>query len=134
MAKAKTFVSGSLPYKLFAEATLVGSDLLVVIYGGDRPHIGSVAVAVPRPSLQNRGVMSATSSVYNLPGHKDQIIAQRVSEALASKLKRTVVVMAGFHRDGINEKGIKKVIENAETLAQKIHTSLEKLKVRHEAV
>ncbi len=134
MAKAKTFVSGAIPYKLFAEVKLIGSDLLVVISGGDRPHIGSVAVAMPRPSLQNRGVMSATSSVYNLPGHKDQVIAQRVSEALASKLNRNVVVMAGFHSDRINEKGIKKVIENAETLAQKINTSLKKVKVRHEAV
>jgi len=128
MEKAKTFISGALPYTLSAEVKLIGSDLLVVITGGDKPHIGSVAVAMPRPSLQNRRVISATSSVYNLPGHKDQVIAQRVSEALASKLNCTVAVMAGFHSDGISEKGIKKVIENAEILAQKIHAALKKVK------
>lgn len=134
MLKAEMFAAGVFPYKVNAEVRLIGSDLLVVISGGDRPHIGSIAVAMPRPSLQNRGVMSATSSVYNLPGHKDQVIAQRVSEVLSSKLGRNVVVMAGFHSKGISEKGIKKVIENTEKLARKIHTSLKKLKVRNEAV
>jgi len=128
MAEAKTFIFGALPYKLSAEVKLIGSDLLVVITGGDKPHIGSVAVAMPRPSLQNRRVMSATSSVYNVPGHKDQVIAQRISEVLSSKLNCTAVVMAGFHSDGISEKGIKKVIENAEKLAQKIHAALKKVK------
>jgi phage gp45-like len=130
MAEAKTFISGALPYKLSAEVKLIGSDLLVVITGGDTPHIGSVAVAMPRPSLQNRRVMSATSSVYNVPGHKDQVIAQRISEVLSARLNRTVVVVAGFHLDGIGEQGIKKVVENAERLAHKIHASLKKMKVQ----
>ena len=129
MIKAKTFVSGALPYKLSAEVKFVGDDLLVAISGGDTPHIGSVAVALPRPSLRNRRAMSATSSVYNLPGHKDQVIAQRVSEVLSARLNRTVVVVAGFHLDGIGEQGIKKVVENAERLAKKIHASLKKKKL-----
>jgi hypothetical protein len=128
MIKAKTFVSGALPYKLSAEVTRISSDLLVVISGGDKPHIGSVAVAMPRPSLQNRRVMSATSSVYNLPGHKDQVIAQRVSEVLSARLNCNVVVTAGVHLDDIGQKGVKRVLENAEKLARKIHTSLKKVK------
>ena len=128
MLKARFFTAGAVPYKVSAEVRLIGADLLVVITGGDKPHIGSVAVAMPRPSLQNRRVISATSSVYNMPGHKDQVIAQRVSEVLSSKLNCTVAVMAGFHSDGISEKGIKKVIENAEILAQKIHAALKRVK------
>jgi len=129
MINAKTFVSGVQPYKLSAEVMLVGTDLLVVISGGDKPHMGSVAVAMPRPSLRNRRLMSATSSVYNVPGHKDQAIAQRVSEMLSSKLNCTVVVTAGFHLDDISGQGIKKVIENAERLAQKIHALLTKVRL-----
>jgi hypothetical protein len=127
MTKADTFVSGAHPYKLSADVKFIGADLLVVVSGGDAPHIGSVAVALPRPSLQNRRIMSATSSVYNLPGHKDQAIAQRVSEVLSSTLNCTVVVTAGFHRDGISGQGIKRVLENAEELAEKISTSLKKI-------
>ncbi len=128
MIRAKTFVSGALPYKLSAEVKFVGADLLVVISGGDTPHIGSVAVALPRPSLQNRRVISATSSVYNVLGHKDQAIVQRVSEVLAATLNCTVVVTAGFHLDGISRVGIKRVLENAEKLAEKIGTSLKRVK------
>jgi gallate decarboxylase subunit D len=128
MTKAAAFVSGAHPYKLSAEVKFIGADLLVVVSGGDAPHIGSVAVALPRPSLRNRRIISATSSVYNLPGHKDQVIAQRVSEALASRLNCTVVATAGFHRDGISREGIERVLENAETLAEKISTSLRRLK------
>ena len=122
------FTAGAVLYKLSAEVRLVGDDLLVVITGGDRPHIGSAAVALPRVSLRDRRVMSATSSVYNIPGHKDQVLAQRVSEVLASRLNRTVVAVAGFHKDGISERGIKKVMENAERLAEKICASLKKMK------
>ena len=129
MTKADTFVSGAHPYKLSAEIKFIGTDLLVVVSGGDAPHIGSVAVALPRVSLRDRGVMSATSSVYNIPGHKDQVLAQRVSEVLASRLNRTVVAVAGFHKDGISERGIKKVMENAERLAEKICASLKKMKL-----
>jgi len=130
MTKADTFVSGAHPYKLSAEVTFVGNDLLVVISGGDKPHIGSVAVAQPRPSLRNRRVMSATSSVYNLPGHKDQVIAQRVAEVLSARFKCNVVVTAGFHLDDISEQGVKRVLENAEKLAQKIPPSLKQVKNR----
>ncbi len=128
MTNADTFVAGAHPYKLYAEVKFIGADLLVIISGGDAPHIGSVAVAQPRPSLQNRRVISATSSVYNVPGHKDQVIAQRVSEALASHLNCTVVATAGFHRDGIGGKGIAQVLANAEKLAGKISASLMKMK------
>ena len=129
MTKADTLVSGAHPYKLSAEIMFIGTDLLVVVSGGDAPHIGSVAVALPRVSLRDRGVMSATSSVYNIPGHKDQVLAQRVSEVLASRLNRTVVAVAGFHKDGISERGIKKVMENAERLAEKTCASLKKMKL-----
>ncbi len=118
--KKKTFSCGSPPYKVEAQVTLIGSDLLVALYGGSKPHIGSVAVALPRPSLKDNKQMSSTSSVYNFLGHKDYVIAQRVAELLSSRLNKNVVVVAGIHIDGISKKGIAKVIENCDKLAQKI--------------
>jgi hypothetical protein len=118
--KKKTFSCGSPPYKVEAQVTLIGSDLLVALYGGSKPHIGSVAVALPRPSLKDKKQMSSTSSVYNFLGHKDYVIAQRVAELLSSRLNKNVVVVAGIHIDGISKKGIAKVLENCDKLAQKI--------------
>ena len=124
--KKKTFSCGSPPYKVEAQVTLIGSDLLVSLYGGSKPHIGSVAVALPRPSLKDKKQMSSTSSVYNFLGHKDYVIAQRVAELLSSRLNKNVVVVAGIHIDRISKKGIAKVIDNCDKLAQKIYKAIEK--------
>ena len=40
-------------YDLEASGQWLGPDLLVAIWGGEKPHIGAVAVAQPRPSLKN---------------------------------------------------------------------------------
>ena len=121
-----TFSYGSAPYKIEAEVRLIGSDLLVILYGGNKPHIGSAAVAHPRPSLKNKKRMSSTASVYNFLGHKDGVVAQSVSEMLSSKLKKNVVVLAGIHIDKISEEGIEKVVENCGRLAQKVCKAIEK--------
>lgn len=117
----KRFSCGEAPYTLEAEVRLLGSDLLVILSGGTKPHIGSIAVALPRPSLANEKIVSSTSSVYNFVGHKDHVIAQRIAEKLSSRLDRHVVAVAGFHIDEISEEGIARVIENCDGLAQEIY-------------
>ena len=119
-----TFSCGSLPYKVRAEVRLVGSDLLVVLHGGSKPHIGSVAVAHPRPSLKDKKQVSSTSSIYNFLGHKEGVVAQKVSETLSAALNRNVVVVAGIHIDRITQKGITKILENCDGVTQKIYKSL----------
>ena len=49
--KAPVRVSAGDSYAVEAAAAWVGGDLLVWMWGGDRPHIGAVAAAHPRPSL-----------------------------------------------------------------------------------
>ena len=122
--KKKTFSCGASPYKVRAEVRLVGSDLLVILHGGSKPHIGSVAVALPRPSLKDKKQVSSTSSIYNFLGHKDGVVAQKVSETLSAALDRNVVVVAGIHIDRITQKGIEKILENCDKLAGKIYKSL----------
>ncbi len=122
----KTFTHGSDLYKVKAEVRMVGSDILVILYGGQKPHIGSIAVALPRPSLENRKRTSSTSSVYNFLGHKDDVVAQKMSEALSARLNKKVVVAAGIHVDRITQEGIEKVLENCDKLVHKICKGLRK--------
>jgi len=107
-------------YDLEAGVRFVGLDVLVAIWGGEKPHIGAVSVAQPRPSLKDPEVMSATASVICLPGHKEDELAKAVSEILAAALNTPVVVTAGIHWDNINEEGIQKVIENSKILVDLI--------------
>jgi hypothetical protein len=120
----KKFSFGSMPYTVHAEVRLLGADILVILSGGTKPHIGSIAVGLPRPSLADKEMVSSTTSVYNFLGHKDHVIAQRVAEMLSSRLNRNVVTLAGFHIDKITQAGISRVVENCDALAEKIYEEI----------
>jgi len=107
-------------YDLEASVRFVGEDVLVAIWGGEKPHIGAVSVAQPRPSLKDAKITSATASVICLPGHKEDELVKATSEILAAALNTSVVVTAGIHWDNINEEGIQKVIANSKILVDRI--------------
>ena len=89
----------------------IGSDILVSVWGGTRPHIGAVGIAIPRPSLKDPGKWSATSSIFTFLGHKEDSLVKQISERLATRLRKNVVVTAGLHWNSINPGEIK-IIEN----------------------
>jgi gallate decarboxylase subunit D len=107
-------------YDLQAAVRFVGKDILVAIWGGDRPHIGAVAIAQPRPSLRDPKEISATTSVYCFLGHKEDALAKAAANTLAAKLNTQTVVTAGIHWDNINEEGIRIVNANSLLLTELI--------------
>jgi len=60
-------------FDLEASVRFVGKDLLVAIWGGERPHIGAVAIAQPRPSLKDPAQISSTGSVFCQGPSSDQL-------------------------------------------------------------
>ena len=107
-------------YDLTASVRWIGPDLLVAVWGGEKPHIGAVAVAQPRPSLKDPEVNSATASVICNVGHKEDELVKAASEILASVLETYVVVAAGIHWDNIDDKGIQTIIKNSRILVEMI--------------
>ena len=107
-------------YDLTASVRWIGPDLLVAIWGGEKPHIGAVAVAQPRPSLKDPEVTSATASVICNVGHKEDELVKAASEILASVLKTQVVVAAGIHWDNLDDEGIQTIIKNSRILVEMI--------------
>ena len=110
-----------------AKAILVGEDLCVIISGGDKPHIGCVTASVPRPSLSDSNRTSATTSVINFTGHKDDEVARYVSHKLSSILNKNVVVTCGIHVNHITIDEIKKVKDLTEELTQLLRSKLSEL-------
>ncbi len=94
-----------------AVTTPMGKDLCVVITGGDGPHLGAVALAQPRRSLEDAARISASTSVLTLPGHKEDMLARRVAERLAAARNVNVVVCCGIHVDHISASELKAVDE-----------------------
>ncbi len=107
-------------YDIEASVRFIGQDLLVAIWGGEKPHIGAVSAAHPRPSLKDPDITSATASVICFTGHKEDELAKAVSEKLASALETNVVVTAGIHWDNLPVEGIRKVVENSRILTDLI--------------
>jgi len=114
-------------YDLEAAVRVIGRDVLVAIWGGEKPHIGAVAVAQPRPSLRDPDVTSATASVICLLGHKEDELAKMTAERLAAELNAPVVVTAGMHWDNIGEEGIRQVVENSHRLISLILDEMQKI-------
>ena len=102
----------------------VGDDVLAVIQGGDRPHIGCTVLSAPRKSLRGDGSISCTSSVINVIGHKDEHICRIVSESIASKLGVTTVCSGGFHIDNITEEGINEVLRAVRDMISELNDTL----------
>lgn len=95
--------------KLQATVVPAQEGLTVTIYGGQKQHVGAVAVAVPRPSLADPLKTSATASVITLVGHKDDELAKPAAERLAKELKQPVVVVAGVHLEKPTQPEIEEV-------------------------
>ena len=62
--------------KITISKIFLGDDILIIVKGGDKFHIGTSVLAVPRPSLSRDGTVSVTSSVLNVIGHKDEVICR----------------------------------------------------------
>jgi len=113
-------------YRVHSLAILVGDDLLICLWGGTQPHIGAVAVALPRQSLADPLSTSSTSSVFTLLGHKEDTVAKMVSERLSARLNRNVVVSAGMHWDQVDDDAIAEIVDNCLQLADGIGEVVEK--------
>ena len=106
--------------KLSARALWAGEDLVVVVSGGEKPHVGAVAAARPRPSLADAGKTSADASVIAFGGHKEDLLARGVALEIASALGTRVVVTAGAHWDGLGPDEIAEVERLAGELAGRL--------------
>ena len=93
------------------EIKSVGEDILILISGGDKPHIGSAVLAIPRKSLRDETEISCTSSVLNVVGHKDEKICRYVAETFCRKYNAVTVCAGGFHCDNLTAEQIQEVID-----------------------
>lgn len=94
--------------------TLTAGGGVLQLYGGTREHVGSVTVSAPRPSLTGGGRTSVTSSVINLPSHKEELVGRPAAEKLAVELDMPIVCVAGIHVDGATAEELHTLAKNAE--------------------
>jgi hypothetical protein len=112
--------AGQGKYQVCLHALFCGKDVSICIFGGDVPHIGAVAVAVPRKSLTGDGSDSASVSVICITGHKEDELARSMALSLSSKWLCNVTVSAGIHIDNAKQEDIAALSRNIEELMVKL--------------
>jgi gallate decarboxylase subunit D len=100
-------------HRVWGTALLTDASLSVNLLGGEVPHIGAVAVGIPRASLARPARQSATTSVFALVGHKEDELARSMATELARRLGITAVVVAGVHVERARPGDIAMVMRNA---------------------
>lgn len=104
---------------MFAQLEMVGNDLLVILWGGRRPHIGAVGIAQSCPSLKDPRRITVSSSVFTFLGHKEDIVVKKMSEEIARKLNKKVVVVAGMHWEELQKEEIEGIMEVCQRIREK---------------
>jgi gallate decarboxylase subunit D len=94
----------------------MGKDLCLTLSGGEREHIGAVALSEPGPEEKS----SAVTSVLALPGHREDELAKRVASQVASRLGVVVCVACGIHVEAILPSELADVLEMSTTLTQSL--------------
>ncbi len=86
----------------------VKNDLLIVIYGGDKPHIGSCML---------------NENSLTLPNHKDDIALKTIYEILRDHTPKNICLVGGIHIDNITKTQIDTVLSLCKELAKRIVAS-----------
>lgn len=97
-----------------------GNDLNVTIGGGEKYHIGAVAVAVPRLEYKNGSKRTASTSLICVQGHREDELTYRAAKYLATALDCTVTVTIGVHIDNITQYEFSEILNNVDKLLDKI--------------
>lgn len=93
-------------------AVSCGPDVSVCFGGGEAPHIGAVALGIPRPSLMDPDAPSASASVLCVTGHKEDELARAAALELATALQCRVSVSIGLHVDDASTADIRELTAN----------------------
>jgi gallate decarboxylase subunit D len=116
--------SAAASYVVEAEAVRIGPDVLVHVWGGDRPHIGAVVAAQPRPSLSDPARTSATASVLSYVGHKEDGVAKEIAEMLSAALDTNVVATVGIHWENLPPDGIAAIVSHCHEIGERLRAAL----------
>jgi len=104
--------------------TMPKKGIIVVLTGGEEPHVGAIAIAIPCSIVQHAGKMTSSISVFVLPGHMDDKVAVPLAKKLSEKLNELVVVVCGLHIHNATTQDIKRLVRNSNKAVNRITKKL----------
>ena len=98
--------SGEGKYKVFLEKKELDDDLIYILGGGQRSHIGGVVICEP----------DKNSKIIRLEGHYDDIVLKPIAEAASKKYNKRVAAIGGVHVDNASQEEIDLLVKNCKEL------------------
>ena len=98
--------SGEGKYKVFLEKKEFDDDLIFILGGGEKSHIGGVVICEPKKNPR----------VIKLKGHYDYTVLEPIAVKACKKYNKKVVVIGGVHVDNATEREIELLVKNCKEL------------------
>lgn len=98
--------SGEGKYKVFLEKKELDGDILYILSGGEKPHIGGVVICEP----------GQESKIIKLGSHHDFVVLIPIAERACTKYNKTVVALGGIHIDNAKKEEINIILKNCKEL------------------
>ncbi len=115
------FSESQLNYTIRASVNVIGQDLLIVLTGGDVPHIGTVTTLTRTIPMETVCFPS-----HNGRNHKDDILARKIAQLIQQDLPGSCVITSGVHVDHISKAQIAAASSMANNLGKQILAWLQK--------
>jgi len=103
-------ILGKGKYKVWLEKKKIGRDIVYLLGGGEKPHIGSIVVCEPGKKTR----------ITKSEGHYDHIVLKPIAETACKKYKTKVVAIGGIHIDNASKREIDIIVENCHGLLKKL--------------
>jgi len=98
--------SGKGKYKVWLEVKDIGSDKLLILRGGEKPHIGGIAICQP----------DEKPKIISLQNHEDHRVLLPIAEKGCNKFGVTTIAIGGIHIDNASKNEIDIILKNCEEL------------------
>ena len=98
--------SGDGKYKVFLEEKKLEDDLVYILGGGEKTHIGGIVVCEPDKKTR----------IIKFENHYDHIVLQPIAEAACKKYNKKIVAIGGVHVDNATKEEINTLIKNCKEL------------------
>lgn len=105
-----TYGEGRYEISLRVQATADGLSGLLT--GGEKPHVGGMALSVPRIGQSGAKILCDTW-ITPRPGHRDAELAAQVSQLICAATNQTTAVVAGIHIGNAQKSEIALLVENS---------------------
>ena len=100
--------AGKGKYKVFLEKKELDDDLIYILGGGEKSHIGGVVICEPEKDPK----------VIKLEGHYDYVVLEPISVKACKKYNKKVVCIGGIHIDNATKEEIEIIVNNCKDLTK----------------